>query len=287
MINTLRNTNVSGKRVLVRVDFNVPVDKKGIITEDDRIRRAIPTIRYLLERNCRVILMSHFGRPKGSVIETLRMDGIAERLSRLLNQKVTKLDDCIGTEVMTAASRMQDGEILLLENLRFYVEEESNSEDFSRQLASLAEIYVNDAFGVSHRDHASVAGVPEYLPSCAGLLLEKEIRVLRNIMKEPQRPFVAVLGGAKVSDKIKLIEKLLDKVDMILIGGAMAFTLLKAEGFEVGRSRIEVGFVKEAKRLLSDKIVLPIDVACAEDFSEGARSKMVFLKDMGLVLVWI
>ena len=282
MINTLRNTNVSGKRVLVRVDFNVPVDKKGIITEDDRIRRAIPTIRYLLERNCRVILMSHFGRPKGSVIETLRMDGIAERLSRLLNQKVTKLDDCIGTEVMTAASRMQDGEILLLENLRFYVEEESNSEDFSKQLASLAEIYVNDAFGVSHRDHASVAGVPEYLPSCAGLLLEKEIRVLRNIMKEPQRPFVAVLGGAKVSDKIKLIEKLLDKVDMILIGGAMAFTLLKAEGFEVGRSRIEVGFVKEAKRLLSDKIVLPIDVACAEDFSEGARSKMVFLKDMGV-----
>ena len=281
LINTLRNFNVSGKRVLVRVDFNVPVDKEGFITEDDRIRHTIPTIRYLLERNCRIILMSHFGRPRGSVIETLRMDMIAERLTQLLNQKVTKLDDCVGTEVRTAASNMQNGEILLLENLRFYVGEENNGEDFARQLASLAEVYVNDAFGVSHRQHASVAGVPEYLPSCAGLLLENEVRVMAGLMKKPERPFVAVLGGAKVSDKIKLIENLLKKVDRILIGGAMAFTLLKAEGFEVGKSRIEPGFIVEAKRVLSDKIVLPVDVTSAEEFSDAASPRVVTLKDMG------
>ena len=281
MLNTIRDVNVLGKKVIVRVDFNVPVNSKGLILEDGRIRAAIPTIRYLVEKDCKVILMSHFGRPKGNFIESLKMDGIAERLSKLLNQKVTKLDECVGDEVGSAAAGMQSREILLLENLRFHQEEEENDEIFARQLASLAEIYVNDAFGASHREHASVDAITKFLPNCAGLLLEKEISTLENLLRAPERPFVAVLGGAKVSDKIKLIEALLEKVDMLLIGGAMAFTLLKAQGFEVGKSRIEEGFIREARKLLSDKIVLPVDAAVANEYYSGADARVVALKDMG------
>lgn len=281
MLNTIRDVNVLGKKVIVRVDFNVPVNSKGLILEDGRIRAAIPTIRYLVEKDCKVILMSHFGRPKGNFIESLKMDGVAERLSKLLNQKVTKLDECVGDEVGSAAAGMQSREILLLENLRFHQEEEENDEIFARQLASLAEIYVNDAFGASHREHASVDAITKFLPNCAGLLLEKEISTLENLLRAPERPFVAVLGGAKVSDKIKLIEALLEKVDMLLIGGAMAFTLLKAQGFEVGKSRIEEGFIREARKLLSDKIVLPVDAAVADEYYSGADARVVALKDMG------
>ena len=281
MLNTLRDINVSGKKVLVRVDFNVPVDSKGLIIEDARIRGAIPTIRYLIEKDCKIIVMSHFGRPKGNFIESLRMDGIARQLSQLLNAKVTKLDDCIGSEVRSAAGSMQNREILLLENLRFYEGEEKNDEVFAQELASLAEIYVNDAFGASHREHASVDAITKFLPSCAGFLLEKEIMTLGKLMKNPERPFVAVLGGAKISDKLKLIENLLNKVDRVLIGGAMAFTLLKAEGFEVGKSKIEGSFIGEAKKLLSDKVVLPVDAAVADGFYSGAKARIVSLKEMG------
>ena len=274
---TIRDIDVSGKKVLVRVDFNVPLEA-GKVTDDTRIRAALPTIQYLLDHGAAVILMSHLGRPKGKVVEELRLDPVATRLSELLGQPVRKLGDCIGPEVEAAAQELQPGEVLLLENLRFHPEERANDPAFAKQLAGLADIYVNDAFGAAHRAHASTSGVANYLPAVAGLLMEKEIRFLGQALEAPERPFVAILGGAKISDKIGVIENLLGRVDALLIGGGMANTFLLAQGYEVGDSLVERESVSTAERLLregGEKLVLPVDVVIADAFSAEANSKVV------------
>lgn len=276
MFKTLKDAEIEGKRVIVRVDFNVPLDDRGNVVEDDRIAASIPTIKYLIERNCKIILMSHLGRPDGKVVEGLRMDGVAKCLSQLLGKNVKKLADCVGSEVAAAVGKMKNKDVVLLENLRFHVEEEANDKNFAKALASLADVYVNDAFAASHRAHASVVGITEFLPSCAGLLLEKEVGELGSLLESPERPFIAVLGGAKVSDKVGLIENLLKKADRILIVGAMAFTFLKAKGCKVGSSRVDEAFVADAKKLLESKrIVLPVDIVAADKFDANARTKIV------------
>jgi len=229
-LKTIKNLDVKGKKVLVRVDFNVPLDDQGKVADDTRIKATLPTIEYLLGGGAAVILMSHLGRPKGKVVDKLRLDDVARRLGELLGKPVKKVDDCIGPEVAKAAQELKPGEVLLLENLRFHPEEEKNDPEFAKSLASLAEIYVNDAFGTAHRAHASTAGVASYLPAAAGLLMEKEIKALGSILTDPDHPFVAVLGGAKVSDKIGVLNNLLGQVDAILLGGGMANTFLKAQG---------------------------------------------------------
>lgn len=276
MFKTLKDAKLEGKRVIVRVDFNVPLDDKGNVSEDDRIAAAIPTINYLLERGCKVILMSHLGRPDGKVVDGLRIGGVAKRISKLLGKDVKKLDDCVGRGVAAAIGKMENKDVVLLENLRFHAEEEANDKNFAKALASLADVYVNDAFAASHRAHASVVRIAEFLPSYGGLLLEKEVRELGSLLEKPSRPFVAVLGGAKVSDKIRLIENLLKKADRILLVGAMAFTFLKAEGCKVGSSRVEDDFVSDAKKLLkSEMVALPVDVVAANKFDAKARAKIV------------
>ena len=260
---TLPEADVANKKVLVRVDYNVPLDENGNITDDTRIRASLKTIQHLLDKNAKIILMSHLGRPDGKIVESLRMDKVAHRLSEILGTEVRKLDNCIGLEVEMVISIMQGREIVMLENLRFHPEEELNDSGFARSLAKLGEIYVNDAFGASHRAHASVATIAEYLPSYAGFLLEGEILTLTELTSNPAKPFVVVLGGGKVSDKIKLVENLLKYADNILIGGAMANTFLKAQGFEMGASKIEEAYLENAKKLLAEykeKIVLPSDV---------------------------
>ncbi|OLD80554.1 MAG: phosphoglycerate kinase [Ktedonobacter sp. 13_1_20CM_4_53_7] len=227
---TIRDIDVAGKRVLVRVDFNVPLDAEQHITDDTRIRAALPTIEYLLDHGAAVILMSHLGRPKGKAVETMRLTPVAQRLSELLHKPVQMAPDCIGPEVEALARNLQPGQVLLLENLRFHDEEEKNDPAFARQLASLGDIYVNDAFGTAHRAHASTEGVTHYLPGVAGFLMEKEINFLGGALENPRRPFAAIVGGAKVSDKIAVLERLISMVDMLLIGGGMANTFLKAEG---------------------------------------------------------
>ncbi len=274
---TLNDLDVKGKRVLVRVDFNVPLDKKtNEITDDKRIRESLPTIKFLTERNAKVILCSHLGRPDGKIVDSLRMDKVAERLQQLLNKKVKKLNECVGGYAKEEVSRMKDGEVIVLENLRFHPEEEANDKNFSKQLADLAELYINDAFGTCHRAHASTYGVAKYLKSAAGFLVEKELRVMGKAMEEPEKPFVGILGGAKISDKIKVMENLLAKVDKLLIGGAMIFTFLKAQGTNIGASRIEEEATDLAKRLLQNKkIVLPVDIVVADKFDANADSKAV------------
>ena len=274
---TVRDISVKGKRVLVRVDFNVPL-KNGEVADDTRIRAVLPTIRYLLERGAAVILMSHLGRPKGLVQEDLRLDPVGRRLSELLGQEVVKVDDCVGPEVERATKSLQPGQVLLLENLRFHPEEEENDQGFARQLASLADVYVNDAFGTAHRAHASTTGVTEYLPSVAGLLMERELQMLGDALANPTRPFVAVLGGAKVSDKIGVIRNLLSKVDLLLVGGGMANTFLKAQGHQVGESLVEDDSLALAKDILAQagaKLVLPVDVVVADAFADDANSQTV------------
>jgi len=276
MLSTLKDVNVSGKRVLVRVDFNVPLDESNSIKDDARIRAALPTIKYLLDKNCSIILMSHLGRPKGKVIDGLRMDPVAGKLSELLNVKVRKLDNCVGPEVAEAVKMMTGRKVILLENLRFHKEEEANDPSFAKKLASFADIYVNDAFGASHRAHASVVAITKFIPGCAGLLLQKELEALNSLLTDPKKPFVAVLGGVKVSDKVKLIQNLLKKIDKLLVGGAMAFTFLKAMGYEVGKSKIENDFVNQAKKLMeSGKIVLPVDAVVGDKLDKTARAKIV------------
>ncbi len=276
MLKTIKDADIEGKSAIVRVDFNVPVDDKGNIVEDDRIAAAIPTIKFLVEKNCKVILMSHLGRPEGKVVEGLRMDGVAKRLSQLLGKDVKKLDDCVGSEVEAAVREMKNRDVVLLENLRFHAEEEVNDGDFAKSLASLAEIYVNDAFAASHRAHTSVVGIVGFLPSYAGLLLEREVRELGSLLEKPARPFIAVLGGAKVSDKIMLISNLLKRADRILLAGAMAFTFLKAEGCKVGRSKVENDFLSDARKLLESKrLVLPVDIVAADRFDNEAKTKTV------------
>lgn len=277
MKKTIRDVEVEGKRVLVRVDFNVPL-AEGKVTDDTRIRAALPTIKYLLEHGARVILMSHLGRPKAKVVDALRLDPVAERLAELLGKPVRKLDDCVGPEVEAVVAKMQPGDVILLENTRFYPEDESNDPAFARKLASLADIFVNDAFGAAHRAHASTTGVAEYLPSVAGFLMEKEITFLSKALEAPDHPFVAILGGAKVSDKIGVIDNLLTKVDTLLIGGGMANTFLKAQGYEIGQSLVEdesLDVARETLERAGERLALPVDVVVADRFDAEANSKVV------------
>jgi phosphoglycerate kinase len=253
---TIKNMDFDNKRVIMRVDFNVPLDEEGNITSDTRIKEALPSIKYILEHNCRqLILMSHLGRPDGSIVEKLKMDRIAQRLEKLLGMMVVKLDDCIEIKV-------PDAKIIMLENLRFHAEEELNDAEFSERLSKLADVYVNDAFGTMHRAHASTAGITKYLPGCIGFLVEKELKYLN--LQNAERPFIAILGGAKISTKFSVIKELLKKVDYLLLGGAMVFTLYKAKGYEVGKSLYEEQFLAEAKLLLNnEKIILPDDIRVA------------------------
>src|SRR5436190_21438894 len=278
---TIRDIDLAGKPVLVRVDFNVPLDSQQHITDDTRIRAALPTIRYLLDQGASVILMSHLGRPDGKVVDTLSLAPVAQHLSELLGRNVEMAKDCIGPEVEAQAKSLQSGHVLLLENLRFHKEEEKNNPDFARQLASLGEVYVNDAFGTAHRAHASTEGVTHYLPGVAGFLMEKEINFLGSALEHPQRPFVAIVGGAKVSDKIMVLERLISMVDKLLIGGGMANTFLKAEGYEIGDSLFEEGNVDTARDLITKarqrklELLLPIDVVVADRFEAGANTRVV------------
>ena len=274
---TVRDIAVKGKRVLVRVDFNVPLEN-GEVADDTRIRAVLPTIRYLLEHGAAVILMSHLGRPKGKISDELRLDPVARSLERLLGKELIKLDDCVGPEVERATKSLQPGQVLLLENLRFHPEEEENDQGFARQLASLADVYVNDAFGAAHRAHASTTGVTAYLPSVAGLLMERELQMLGEALANPTRPFVAVLGGAKVSGKIGVIRSLLSKVDLLLVGGGMANTFLKAQGLEVGQSLVDNDSLAVAREMLDQagqRLVLPVDVVVADAFAADAEARTV------------
>lgn len=283
---TIEDIDVKGKKVLVRVDFNVPLDEKGNITDDTRIRAALPTINYLIQRGAIVILVSHLGRPKGKVQERLRMDPIAQRLAELLDKEVIKTDDCIGDEPKQAIEDMREGDVLLLENVRFYPEEEANDPEFSKQLAELADVYVNDAFGTAHRAHASTVGVTEYLPAVSGFLMKKELEYLGKALENPERPFVSILGGAKVSDKIGVIKNLLTKVNYLLIGGGMAFTFLKAKGLEIGRSLLEEDKLPLAGELIKEaedkgvKLLLPVDVVVAPELKPDAPYKRVKVEEI-------
>jgi phosphoglycerate kinase len=278
---TIRDIDLAGKRVIVRVDFNVPLDSARHITDDTRIRAALPTIRYLLDRGAAVILMSHLGRPDGKVVDTLRLAPAAQRLSELLGRPVEMATESIGPEVEAQAKALQPGQVLLLENLRFHKEEEKNNPDFARQLAALGEVYVNDAFGTAHRAHASTEGVTHYLPGVAGFLMEKEINFLGSALEHPRRPFAAIIGGAKVSDKIAVLERLIGMVDSLLIGGGMANTFLKAEGYEIGDSLFEESKLDVARDLISKaqqrgiEFLLPIDVVVADRFAADAHYKVV------------
>ena len=273
---TIRDVDVAGKRVLVRVDFNVPMED-GRIIDDTRIREAIPTIQNLVERQARVILLTHLGRPDGQVDEAYRTTPLAQRLSELIGRPVRHLDDCIGPAVEAAVKAMQDGEIVMLENVRFHPGETKNDPTFAQQLAALGDLYVNDAFGTAHRAHASTAGVAQYLPAVAGLLMEREIAMLGRIMIDPPHPLVAIIGGSKISTKIGVIRSLLRRVDRLCIGGAMACTFLKARGLEMGRSLVEDDQLEVARSLLASggTIVLPLDAVVAPDAKPGVTTKTV------------
>jgi phosphoglycerate kinase len=275
---TVEDVDLRGKRVLCRVDFNVPI-KDGRIGDDTRIRAALDTINYILQQEgSSLILMSHLGRPKGKVVPEYSLAPVAGRLGELLGREVIMAADCTGPEVEKQAAGLKAGQVLLLENLRFHPEEEENDQGFARQLASLADVYVNDAFGTAHRAHASTTGVTEYLPSVAGLLMERELQMLGDALANPTRPFVAVLGGAKVSDKIGVVRNLLSKVDLLLVGGGMANTFLKAQGHQVGESLVEDDSLALAKDILAQaggKVVLPVDVVVADAFADDANTQTV------------
>ncbi|MBA4420469.1 MAG: phosphoglycerate kinase [Anaerolinea sp.] len=274
---TVVDLDVKGKKVFVRVDFNVPI-KDGVVGDDTRIRAALPTIEYLLNNGAAVILASHLGRPKGGPDIKYSLKPVAGHLSKLLGKPVKFAEDCIGPIAVAAAKALKAGEVLLLENTRFHLEEEANNQGMARALASLADLYVNDAFGTAHRAHASTEGVARYLPAAAGFLLEKEIKYLGQAVAAPKHPFVAILGGAKISDKIGVIKNLLQKADTILIGGGMANTFLKAQGFDMADSLVEDAVVETAKELLADgssKLLLPVDVVVADKFEESAAHKVL------------
>ncbi len=282
----LSASDLQGKRVLVRVDFNVPLDGEGNITDDTRIRAALPTIQNLTSKGAKVILTSHFGRPKG-VDDKLRLTPVAQRLSELLGQPVVKTDDCIGEEAAAKVAAAKDGDVILLENVRFHKEEEKNDPEFAKQLASLADLYVNDAFGTAHRAHASTEGVTHYLkPSVAGFLIEKELQYLQSAIENPQRPLAAIVGGSKVSSKIGVIETLLEKVDKLLIGGGMVFTFYKARGLNVGKSLVEEDKLELAKTLEAKAkekgvaLLLPTDVVVADQFSADANTQTVSIEQI-------
>lgn len=284
---TIRDIDVSGKKVLVRCDFNVPQDlETGKITDNRRIKGAIPTIQYLIDNNAKVILCSHLGRPKGEVNEKYSLKIVAEELSNLLGREVKLAKDIVGESAKSLVANMQDKDIVLLENVRFDAREEKNDKEFSKELASLADIYVNDAFGTAHRAHSTTAGVAEFLPAVSGFLIEKEIKFLGDALQNPERPFVAILGGAKVSDKIAVIENLLEKVDKLLIGGGMAFTFLKAQGHKIGKSICEEDKLDLARELLEKakqknvEIVLPIDSNITTEYSNDTENKIVHSQDI-------
>ena len=280
MKKSLKDYNFKGKRVLVRVDFNVPLED-GEVTDTNRIEAALPTIKFLANEDAKVILMSHLGRPKGEFKKELKLDPVGKELANLLNKKVVKVDDCIGSEVKKAVDSMNNGDVLLLENTRFYKGEKENDPEFSKQLAENADIFVLDAFGAAHRAHASTVGVTEYLPSAAGFLLMRELNALGEVMEDPESPFVAIMGGAKISGKISVIENLLDKVDFILTGGGIANTFLKAQGYEVGESLVEDDKLQVARDLISKAreknviLLLPKDVIIADKFDKEAEAKEV------------
>jgi phosphoglycerate kinase len=277
---TIRDVDVRGKRALVRVDFNVPLED-GQISDDTRIRAAIPTIRALMDQGARVILMSHLGRPDGKVVDKLRLARVAQRLGELLGTKVKTAPDCVGPQAEQAVAQLQPGQVLLLENVRFHPEEEENDSAFAKQLASLGDVYVNDAFGTAHRAHASTEGVARYLPAVAGLLMEREIDVMGSALENPARPFVAIVGGKKVSDKIGVLNNLLDKADRLLIGGAMANTFLKAKLLNIGKSYYEEAAVHTAKNLMAQaaraekELLLPVDCVVADDLKADAKHEVV------------
>ncbi|HAJ31781.1 MAG TPA: phosphoglycerate kinase [Candidatus Atribacteria bacterium] len=279
-IKDLNENQLVDKRVLVRVDFNVPINEELEITDDTRIKAALPTIKYLTSHQAKVILMSHLGRPKGEVVEKLRLNNIAHRLGELLGHKVKKLDNCIGKEVEKEIMKLQPGEIALLENLRFHTEEEKNNPEFTKALAKLADIFVNDAFGTAHRAHASTVGVARILPSYAGFLMAREIEVLSNLLENPERPFVVILGGAKISGKIDVVQNLLDIADRILIAGGMSYTCLAAKGYEVGNLLLEKYDLDVVRKMLKraeeqgNKIILPVDLVITKEVSEKAESKL-------------
>lgn len=284
---SIDNIDVKGKRVLVRVDFNVPVDDAGNITDDRRIVAALPTIKSLADRGAKVILVSHFGRPKGAPNDKYRMDAMAKRLQELIGKPVVKTNDCIGDEPKQAIAKLPEGGIVLLENVRFYKEEEANDDAFAKKLAELADIYVNDAFGTAHRAHASTAGVTKYLtPAVAGYLMQKEIDIMGKALSNPDRPFVAILGGAKVADKLGVITNLLDKVDTLIIGGGMAYTFLKAQGKEIGKSLLDAEKIDFAKEMMAKaqakgvKLLLPVDNVVTDNFKTPTMSKTVSSNDI-------
>lgn len=280
---TIEDVEVRGKRVLVRCDFNVPMDENKNITDDIRIRGALPTIQYLAKNGAKVILMSHLGRPKGEPNKKYSLEPVAKRLAELLNQEVIFAadDTVVGENARKAVAEMKDGEVVLLENVRFRKEEEKNHPEFSKELASLGELFVNDAFGTAHRAHSSTAGIADYLPCVSGYLIQKEIEMMGKALHSPERPFVAILGGAKVSDKIGVINNLLEKVDSLIIGGGMAFTFLKAKGYEVGKSLLEADKLDLAKELMEKaaakdiKLLLPVDVVVAAEFKADAAHETV------------
>ena len=278
---TVRDINLKGKKVFVRCDFNVPMDEKRNITDNTRIVAALPTIKYLLEQDCKIILASHLGRPKGEVKPEFSLKPVAKELSKLLNKDVIMANDVIGEDAKTKAANLKSGEILLLENVRFHREETDNDPEFAKELAKMAEIYVNDAFGTTHRAHSSTAGIAAYLPAVSGFLIEKELKFLGNAIANPERPFVAILGGAKVSDKIGVIDSLLEKVDTLIIGGGMAYTFFKAQGYEVGNSLCELDKLDLARSLIEKakqkgvKLMLPVDTVVGKEFKEDTESKTV------------
>ncbi|WP_345242574.1 phosphoglycerate kinase [Pontibacillus salipaludis] len=277
---TIQDVEVKGQKVFCRVDFNVPM-QDGEVTDDTRIRAALPTIQHLIEQGAKVILASHLGRPKGEAVDELRLDPVAKRLSDLLGQTVTKTDEAYGSEVDKAISEMENSDVLLLENVRFYPGEEKNDAELAKEFANLADLYVNDAFGAAHRAHASTEGIAQHLPAVAGFLMEKELRVLGNALKDPERPFTAIIGGAKVKDKIGVIDHLIDKVDNLIIGGGLAYTFVKAQGYEIGQSLLEEDKIDLAKQYMEKakekgvNFYMPQDVIVGDDFSNDANTQVV------------
>ncbi len=286
MKKTVRELDLKGKRVLVRVDFNVPMDKKGAILDDSRIRGALPTIEYLLGQDAKVILCSHLGRPDGKVVDSLRLAGVAQRLSRLLGKPVATTLDCVGPEVQAKVAAMKPGEVLMLENVRFHAEEEKNDPEFASQLAALANAYVNDAFGTAHRAHASTTGVAKHLPAAAGFLMTKEIQELGRLLSNPERPFAAILGGAKISSKVAVLQNLLPRIDCLLLGGGIATTFLKARGVKIGESLVEDDYLDTARQVLTEAeqkgvpVLLPTDVVIADGFAADAKRRTVTVSDI-------
>jgi phosphoglycerate kinase len=279
---TVEDIDVKGKRVLLRVDFNVPLNiNTGAISDDSRIRASLPTIKYLVDHEAKVIICSHLGRPEGKVVENLRMAPAAQRLSQLMGLPVSTASDCIGREVEGKVRKLKEGDILVLENLRFHPEEEADDAGFARKLARLGDIYVDDTFSTAHRVHASIVGVAKYLPAVAGFLMRKELNVMENLLHNPERPWACLIGGAKVSDKIELLQNMLRKVDMLLVGGGMAATFLKTQGYEVGRSLVEDDKLSLARKLLQEAkewkvpFLLPIDAVVAGEIKAGAPTKVV------------